>query len=116
MADILIMAIDKTHSDPTINAQKCYKRGDIIEVFEDGKLQDPPSTTPFVLIRVAGVTKAQADKYIESTDTLRRKFKLRVDDVPDAIKQELTTKRAVTVTLAQIKSFIRNKVTGLDEA
>lgn len=115
MADILIKAVDVTHSDPIKDARGCYKRGDVVEAFEDGKIQDPFPGSPFVLVRVTGLSKAVADKYIESTDTLRRKFKIRIDDVPTAIKQELTTNRVVTVTLAQIKSFIRNKVTGLDE-
>ena len=97
----------------------CYKRGDIVEVFEDGKIQDPPEGSPFVLIRVTGITKAQGDKYIASTSNLRRKFRLHVADLPLAIKQELATNRAVKVTLAQVKPFIRNKVTKVtkvDEA
>ena len=122
MADILIKATDSTHSDPVKDERGCYKRGDIVEAFEDGKMQTPPVGSPFVLVRVIGLTKAQANTYIYSHEDAegnalkRRKFKIRVDDVPQTIKDQLRDNREVTVTLAQIKSFIRNKVTGLDEA
>lgn len=64
MAEILIMAINKTRSDPDLDARGCYKLGDIVEIFEDGKMQDPPAESPFILVRIPGVAKTRLLKYI----------------------------------------------------
>lgn len=37
MAEFLIKAINANHSNPIKDASGCYKRGDIVEVYEDGR-------------------------------------------------------------------------------
>jgi len=117
MIDILIMGIDKTHKDP-IKDRGCYKRGDIVEVFEGGKMQTPPVNSPFLLVRVNGVTKAQADKYIvahidvDEKILKRRLYNIDFSLLPLKAKTILQTKREITVTASQLKTFIRNKVTN----
>jgi len=125
MADFLIMAKDKTHTDPDKDA-RCYKRGDIVEVFEHGKMQTPPVGSPFVLVRVTGITKAQADQYMEEdkeafiTPKLepdyimvrRRVYHIDYTLLPLAIINKLRDGRFIEISLLQAKNFIRNKVTG----
>ena len=125
MADFLIMAIDKTHIDP-VKSERGYKRGDIVEVFEHGKMQTPPIGSPFVLVRVTGITKAQADKYmVEDKEAFitpkiepdyrmvrRRVYNIDYTLLPLATINKLKNNRFIEVSLAQVKNYIRNKVTG----
>lgn len=122
MAEFLIKAVDATHPDPIKDVSGCYKRSDIVEVFEDGRIQNPYPNSPFVLIRVSGITKKQADKYmgpvingVTGNVIRRRKYRIRIDDIPNVIKQALKANRYVDVTFEQIKKYLRNKVTNLDE-
>jgi len=48
-AEFLVMTTDKG------SAEEGYKRGDIVEVFDDGRLQPQFMDVPFVLIRVPGL-------------------------------------------------------------
>lgn len=115
--------------------------GDIVDVFDDGTLQNPFPDSPFYVVRITGVTKAQAQKYIEpywvgvtsttitaangSTKTIydysnatlvsKRKYRVRVTDVPLAIRNQLQANRYVNLTWSQVRSYIRNKETNLDE-
>jgi len=121
MADLLIMAVNRTHPDPIKDARGCYKRGDIVEVFEHGKLQVPPANTPFVLVRVTGVTKAQADNYMVEHRELLKPFNLikrRIYNIdwtllPLSVINQLRDNRFIEVSLAQVKNYIRNKNTGV---
>jgi len=69
MALFLIKATDATHADPVKDARGCYKRGDIVDVYEDsrhdGDLIANPIAAPFVLVRVSGVTVAQARAFLD---------------------------------------------------
>lgn len=122
MCQLLVMGINKTHIDPLKDARGCYKRGDIVEVFEDGRLQTPPFGSPFVLINITGVSKVQADKYMEPRwDSLaidkrlmiqRRNFHIDYTILPTALINKLRDTREATVTLTQVKNYIRNKETG----
>ena len=123
MCQLLVMAINKTHIDPFKDATGCYKRGDIVEVFEDGRLQTPQLGSPFVLINVTGVTKAQADKYMEprwDSDNVgtrhaiqRRAYQIDYTILPTAFINKLRDTREATVSLTQVKNYIRNKQTGV---
>jgi len=127
MALLLVMGINKTHPDPIKDARGCYKRGDIVDVYEDTKHSgDPianPIAPPFFLVKVTGVTKAQVEKYLEpemdSVDLTRRvrrrRFRLDADSIPLAIRNQLVTNRYVEVTPAQIQNYLLNKQTGLPE-
>ena len=56
MAQILVMAIDKTHADPTKDRRGCYKRGMPVVVMPDthtwGLDERPPK---FVVLKLPGV-------------------------------------------------------------
>lgn len=65
MAELLIKAIDATHSAPAKDARGCYKRGDPVVVMPDGHAWGTREALPkFVLLKVPGVTVAQAQQYI----------------------------------------------------
>lgn len=127
MADFLIMAINKTNPDLIKDARGCYKRGDIVEVFGHGKLQVPHVGSPFVLVRVSGVTKAQADKYmVPEEETLigpklipeiyvvrRRRYHIDWTLLPVGVIKQLWDNRFYETTLSQVRNYIRNKGTGV---
>lgn len=127
MALLLVMGENRTHADPIKDARGCYKRGDIVEVLEDGKhdgdLARNPIAQPFFLVRITGVTKAQVEKYLEpEMDTVdptrlvrRRRFRLDADNIPLAIRTQLATTRYAEVTPAQVQHYLLNKQTGLPE-
>ena len=56
MALLLMKATNATHSDPTKDQRGCYKRGDVVDVYEDdahnGDLTQNPIMPPFAMVRV----------------------------------------------------------------
>jgi hypothetical protein len=65
MAELLIKAVDATHSDPAKDSRGCYKRGDPVVAMPDGHSWGVREGLPkFVLLKVPGVTVAQAQQYI----------------------------------------------------
>jgi len=133
MALLLVMAVSRTHADPVKDQRGCYKRGDIVEVLDDSKhdgdIVANPIAPPFVLVRITGVTQAQIERLMESHTVeeivdgqtrqrvvRRRKYRVDVDDVPAGILAQLRDNRYVEVTWAQVKSYIRNKITNTVEA
>ena len=112
----------------------CYKRGHIVEIFEDDTPCVIPSAPPFVIIKALGITKAQADKYTQSETevidvpideqypdgkqtitTRRRAFQVLIDSLPTTFLNKLKKDRYVEVTFDQIKNYIKNLKTGLTE-
>jgi hypothetical protein len=154
MAIFLIYDHNNTNPDPVKDQRGCYKRGDIVDVFEDSKRVTIPVQPPFAVIKVAGPTREQALKYIAAHTEMRtctrcsgtgvllalpefgvperecntclgtgmaevfltrRRFRLRWDDLPQVVKNELIATRYYETTWAAVKSYVRDKVTGLDE-
>lgn len=125
MAILVLIDRDATNADPVKDARGCYKRGDIVAVHEDsahdGDIVRNPVQAPWVLIKVAGITKAQAERVLEP-DTerdeadarrlTRRKFRLNPADLPAGVRQTIARDRYYETTLAQVRNFIRNKRTG----
>lgn len=133
MALFLVYGKNNVHSDPAKEARGCYKLGDIVEVFDDSKhdgdLVANPIAPPFYLVRITGVTKAQADKYMEPYKdldnpialpggqivypTLRRRLhNVEVASIPAGIRAQLLADRYVSVSWAQVKDYIRNRRTN----
>ena len=133
MALFLIKATNQTHTDPVKDQRGCYKRGDIVQVLDDsahdGDILTNPIMPPFVLVRIVGLSLEKAMKYMEEDAetnidldsreikvvTTRRRWKLRLDDVPLAIKNQLINSRYIEVTTRKIRNYIRDKVTDQDE-
>lgn len=125
MAILVLIDRSATHADPVKDERGCYKRGDIVAVHEDsahdGDLVRNPVSAPWVLIKVAGVTKAQAERVLEPDQEsdaadarrrTRRKWRLNPDDLPAGVLATLRRDRYFETTLSQVRNFIRNKRTG----
>ena len=139
MAQILVMAIDKTHADPTKDRRGCYKRGYPVVVMPDshtwGREECPPT---FVLIKIPGASVDKVRKYLEperegtaNADGIypvyrRRLWKFRFDDMPAAALKKLRDKGELTIkvgdyagdydyTWRQVRNYIRNLKTNIDE-
>jgi len=123
MAEFLIMAVDKTHSDPIKDKRGCYKRGDIVQVYEDGECKEPPAPdSKFVIVKITGLSKATAEQYAKQDESIvdgktgintRRLYHLDFSLLPKTIIDTLKTDRQITVTLSQVKNYIKNKTTNL---
>ena len=140
MAEILVMAINKTHADPLVDRRGCYKRGYPVVVMPDGHIWGGDERLPkFVVIKVPGVSVDRILKYIqpELEDTpdangeyhiyRRRLWVVRWAKLPTKAKNRLQKNGELIVkagdyageydyTWAQIKNYFRNQKTGLDES
>ena len=129
MAELLVMRQNKSHPDPTKDQRGCYKLGDVVVVKEDGhtwgKEEHPAtSTTPmFFLVKIPGIPASRVEQFIESEYstvdpetgiaevTRRRRWHIRANDVPLAIRNQLLSTGEVTVTWTQIRNYVQNKLT-----
>jgi hypothetical protein len=118
MAILLIFDRDNTHPDPEKDVRGCWKRGMVVEVFEDDKPLVLPPAEPFYLVKIAGVTKAQAEKYMAAhTDAegrilCRRLYKLDTDIIPLAVKKALRDYRYFETDWPTVRNYIRNLLDG----
>jgi hypothetical protein len=125
MAEILLMAINKTHSVPAKDAAGCYKRGDPVIVRDDGhtwgsqEAKAPINGGSFVIIKLPGVPRAKVEKYLASQkddleptrDVRRRLWRVVVDELPAGVRNQLRDTGTYTTTWNQVRNFIENKVT-----
>lgn len=59
MAEVLVRAVDNTHSDPVIDAVHCFKAGDVVFVAEDGHSWGSKEALPdFYVVKLPGVSQA----------------------------------------------------------
>lgn len=132
MAELLIKAVNATHSDPAKDARGCYKRGDIVDVRPDGfswgalEILPPASGGKFVRVQITGATVAQVRNWCinnwgmditssetSATEVLRRRFaQVTVDSMPNNVRNQLNNSGFYSNTWANIRSFIRNKITN----
>ncbi len=122
MAIFMLFDHDNTHPDPFKDEAGCYKRGDIVAVYEDDEPVIIPPAPPFVFLRLTGLSKAQADRFTESevdtTDPLdtfvvrRRRYGIPWNLVPNQVKNALQNQRYYSTSWAAARQYIRNKRTG----
>lgn len=141
MCEIIVKAIDATHSDPDKDRRGCYKKGYPVAVYPDGTVWGNEERLPkFVIIKIPGVPvdnpTVQKFVYPELSDTpnedgsyptyRRRLWKLRWDDLPIGARNKLASDGELTIkvgtyagdydyTWAQVKNYFRNQKTGLDD-
>lgn len=140
MAEILVKAVDASHSNPDEDRRGCYKRGMPVVVREDGhewgSMEGLPS---FVVIKIPGVPASSVAKYVmvQNSDIAdldglfpmyrRRIWQIRWADLPLAARNKLLSTGTLTIkagtysgsydyTWTQIKQYFRNLKTGLDES
>jgi hypothetical protein len=125
MAEILLMAINKTHSNPTKDMAGCYKRGDPVMVRDDGYLwsveesKAPINGGVFVIIKIPGVLRSKVEKYVlpqkddadPTRDKRRRLWRVVVDELPTGVRNQLRDTGTYTTTWTQVRNFIENKLT-----
>lgn len=135
MALLLVMA--ETRIRPDLSTERAtrglYAYGDLVDVYEDrqhdGDLDRNPIAGPFVLFRVSDATKADVQRYIESeteervvnsrverVTVRRRQFRVRLSDLPARMRQELTERRYLDTTLADLRPYLFDKATGRNES
>lgn len=137
MAELLVEATNETHADPQLERQTCRKAGYCLLVRPDGwnwgKEERPPK---FYVIKLPGVSvhhpriveyvSTWMDEYIPSQIYQRRRWRLRVDDIPVALRNRLDSAGSITiavggyageydVTWAQLRGYMRDLKTGTDE-
>jgi hypothetical protein len=134
MAEILVKAIDATHSNPAKDLRGSYKRGMPVVVMPDGHPWGGQERLPlFVVIKVPLVPVSAVLKYIEQYNDAegapirRRLWQIRWADLPLAARNTLASTGMLTIkataaytgsfnyTWTQIKQYFRNLRTGLDE-
>jgi hypothetical protein len=131
MAELLVMAVTRTHADPVKDARGCYKRGDVVLVMENGhpwgtsELKAPVDGGQFVVIKITDVTKDQVlnwifnhwtcrleDPQVSGGTTLaRRRIRIDVNLVPPAVLQTLNQTGEFTTTWTAIRQFVHDKQT-----
>lgn len=135
MAEILVIAANKSHVDPNRDRAGCYKRGMPVIVQQDGHQWGLKERLPlFVVIKIPGVSVARVLKYAQEHKIdlggekpeiyRRRRWIIRWDDLPQRAKNRLRDDGELIIapgaqggdyTWAQVKSYFRNQETGLDE-
>ena len=123
MAEFLIKARSASHPDPDKDTRGSYKRGDIVVVMPDGHEWGTKETLPdFVVVKVPGLDHEKARQFIEPETEIdgdtgqpvvsrRRRWNIKVDDVPAGIRDALRDNGEVTVTWNQVRNFVENKLT-----
>jgi len=136
--EILVKATNATHQDTEEDRRGCYKRGMMVLAMPDGHIWGTRERLPhFVVIKIPGVPVERVLKYFahqfQGTDAQgnpinyrRRLWQIRWADLPLAARNKLASSGELTIkvgtyagaydyTWEQLKIFIRNLLTGLDE-
>lgn len=105
--ELLIKAVDALHADPIKDERGCYKRGDVVAVYADGKC-GPMDNPAFWCIRIPGVppdqtlAEPQYDSRLGAEPVIvkRRRFSLEVTRL--ALLQRLKLQNATTASDREI--------------
>lgn len=111
MAELLVKAVSATHSDPVTDARGCYKVGDPVLVMPDGHPWGAEEGLPkFWIVKVPGATVAQLADYVVSVWNIRRcRWFVNTALIPTNVRNTLTSTGTITVTLAQVQSYLTDK-------
>ena len=117
MAIFLLMDRDHTHPDPVKDARGCYKKGMIVQVFEDTQPCVIPPAEPFYIVKVTGLSMADALAYVQATldgetVTRRRKYKVNWDLLPKTVQKALVANRYYETTWAIVSQVVKDIKTG----
>jgi len=99
-----------------VEYDKQYQIGDIVQVFPDGKLSDyAHAGGKFYVVRVKGLDFKDVLEYQKQLNDgnimlRRRKFELRIENLPSVITNKLKTTYVYNTTWDEIKEFIANKI------
>lgn len=132
MAELLVkLQANYINKNITKNNVGVYQRGDVIVVMPDGHRwgkEEHPKTTTYnpprcAIVKIPSMSVSEAKKYIQSeideTDILnpiikkRRLFKFDIDSMDIKKQNDLRDNGEVLLTSINLKSLIKNKVTGI---
>lgn len=140
MAEILVKAVNATHSDTDKDRSGCYKRGMPVIIMPDGHSWGGEERLPkFILIKVPGISVDLVKKYVDTqlSDSpdedgrypiyRRRLWRIRLEDIPVAARNILANTGMLVIkagkyngeydyTWKQIRAYFRNLKTGIDES
>jgi hypothetical protein len=103
-------------------------RGDPVALKEDGftgwgteELLPPKDGGKFVRVKIAGVSVAQAEKYLSRHEDVNgvvltyRKWHVLVDSLPLEVRQQLNQTGEYQTTWSAVRNFIHDKVNNVTE-
>ena len=119
---LLIKDRDAVHTIPAKDAM-CYKRGDIVQVFDVGTSYVVPCAEPFYLIEVtnANLTAVDQARYqssevdADSKPMKRRAYYMDLAALPAKNAADLTAQRFTSMNWGTLRSRLKNKATGQGE-
>jgi len=132
MPRALVKARDASHPDPEKDRRGCYKRGDVVAVMPDGHvwgaMEGPPN---FVHVDITGASLEVLQRLVEEQDDdddgnylgveddgvtrrrwRRRRFRINLDNLPLARRNELASRGQTTITRVSIRNHLRRKRDG----
>lgn len=136
MAIFFVKDSDAIHPNPLVSLSVCYKRGDIVSVYDDAKRLRLPPVPPFWLVKITGLdwldpiaqtlvtplVETQMDGEIfRDVMVRRRSYGFSQADIPAPMWAELLERRSLGFTeigQTQItwgpaaRNFLRHKLTG----
>lgn len=133
MCELLIKAEDSNVTAPDKQRFR-WRRGMIVNIQDDGFRWGRKEGLPkFVLIKIPGVSKTRAAKYLAETRdaegemAARRTWVLRWADLPVAARNKFRDDGEITIkvggyagaydyTWAQVRGYFRDQVNGTNEA
>ncbi len=88
MCEILVKLVDQTYpTDSVKDAAGCYKRGDPVVIMPDGHEWGREEGLPkFIVVKVPGISVANAMQYVTSTLAIRRTWRLTEAVITEAIE------------------------------
>ena len=112
MAILLIIDEDHHHKDPEKDARGCYKRGMVVQCFEDGTPCVKEPLPPFVIVNVPGVSKADAEAKYMAAET--KTVEIDKEPVEETVRRRSTALDLTAVSVSVKKSVDDARVVTLD--
>jgi hypothetical protein len=122
MAELLVRATNTELSDTAKASRRAFRRGDVVLVMPDGhawaanELNNPDNGRALCVLKIPGVTVAQVQKYLaewwdESGQQARRRYRLVIDELPNALRNQIRDQGFISRTWPQIRGFVEDKLT-----
>jgi len=113
MAKLLVYDKDNFHADPDKEYRGCYKKGYIVEVFEDSKPHVNPPQPPFLILQLTDRTKAQVESYMNQWERIVDYAQIARDVPNDGWRLDLETTNPNPsgkghITLAKAQNYLEN--------
>lgn len=117
--DILIIATDPTnHPDQQAAQRCCYWRGDIFQVWPEGRCVIPTAASRMLLLRCSGIEydELKLERLDTRGVTRRRRASVDISALPVAVRNALNTQRWSTVTRNALRgAIVIREIEAVDE-